>query len=317
VVFNIPKIFKSTDGTLMAFFSHPSFKQVNGEHADIVHAHFAYPDGVAAWKLARRYHLPIIVTVHGSDINVLAKDVGRRRLIVQMLQDADGIVCVADDLVQKVTALGAPASRIHLIPNGVDISKFYPGDKNVHRTHLGLGHFRKLLLTVGNLVPIKGYDRLIHALVNTDPDIGLVMAGEGHELERLERISRRLGLEKRIQFAGPVPHARLAAYYRAADFLVISSHSEGWPTIILEALACGLPVLANRVGGIPEALSSPELGLLMENNNPLTIASAIASAYKRTWDKGRIVSFAERYTWMEIARRYENLYAQIIQNGAD
>jgi teichuronic acid biosynthesis glycosyltransferase TuaC len=317
IVINIPKILKSTDGALMAAFSHSAFQQAKGRHADIVHAHFAYPDAVAARKLARRHHLPLIVTVHGSDINILAKDAGRQRQIVQMLKGAAGIVCVAEDLVRKVVALGAPASRVHHIPNGVDACKFYPGDKGAHRARLGLIHQQKLILTVGNLIPIKGYDCLIRALVDTDPNIGLVIAGEGRERDRLERYSRRLGLEKRVHFAGPVPHAQLAEYYRAADFLVISSHSEGWPTVILEALACGLPVIANRVGGIPEVLSSPELGMLMEDNNPSTIAEAIDSAYEKRWDRDRAVSFAGEHTWVEISRRYQDLYGQIIQYIAD
>jgi teichuronic acid biosynthesis glycosyltransferase TuaC len=273
-----------------------------------VYAHFAYPDAVAALKLARKHNLPLIVTIHGSDINILTGNSGRKNQIVQMLNEAAAIVCVAKDLVGKAVALGALASRVHHIPNGVDIGKFFPGDKQMSRTRLGFNHHKKLLLTVGNLIPIKGYDRLIRALMDTDPEIGLIMVGEGSERDRLRKQVMDSGLKERVHFAGPVSHSELASYYRAADFLVICSHSEGWPTIIFEALACGLPVIANRVGGIPEALSSPEIGLLMENNNSATIAAAINSAYEKNWNQEKAVAFADKHTWDKIAGQYFKIY---------
>jgi teichuronic acid biosynthesis glycosyltransferase TuaC len=103
----------------------------------------------------------------------------------------------------------------------------------------------------------------------------------------------------------------LAAYYRAADFLIICSHSEGWPTVIFEALACGVPVIAHSVGGIPEALSSPEIGLLTKNNSSPTLVAAIASAYARNWDQGKAIAMAARNTWEEIARQYLKIYTEV------
>jgi glycosyltransferase involved in cell wall biosynthesis len=311
IVINFPKILKSTDGALMAACSSSAFEQAKGGHADLVHAHFAYPDGVAAWKLARRHHLPLIVTIHGSDINVLAKDAGRRKQIVEMLNGAAAIVCVARDLLEKVVAMGIAPDRVYHIPNGVDTRIFTPGDKQAHRNQLGLNHHKRLLLTVGNLIPVKGYDRMIQALMDIDPSIGLVMVGEGPERSRLGKHVRRLGLGERVHFAGSVPHSELAAYYRAADFLVISSHSEGWPTVIFEALACGLPVIANRVGGIPEVLCSSDIGLLVESNDSPTIAAAIASSYKMEWDGRKAVSFAEKNTWNNIAEKYLKIYEHV------
>lgn len=316
IVFNVPKILKSLDGALMAACSWSAFNQAVSSKPDLVHAHFAYPDAVAAWKLAKKHHLPLIVTIHGSDINVLAKDAGRRKQIVEMLNEAAAVVCVARDLLRKVVGMGIAPENVYHIPNGVDTERFTPGDKLTHRARLGLNHHKKLLLTVGNLTPVKGYDHIIDALIDIDPSIALVMVGDGPERSRLEKHTRRLRLEKRVQFAGPVPHSELAPYYRAADFLVISSHSEGWPTVIFEALACGLPVIANRVGGVPEVLCSSEIGLLIENNDSSTIAAAIVSSYQREWDREKAVTYAKRNTWSSIAAKYLEIYKQI-QPGAD
>jgi teichuronic acid biosynthesis glycosyltransferase TuaC len=311
IAFNFPKILKSTDAILMAICSRPAFEKAIKDHRGIVHAHFAYPDAVAAWKLAAKHNLPFVVTVHGSDINVLAKSRGRRGQIVQMLARANAIICVTRNLAQQVAAFGVSTSRIHHIPNGVDPGKFTPGDRQVHRVKLGLEGCKKLILTVGNLVPVKGYERLIQALANTDPEISLVMVGAGPEGSRLIKLVGRLGLENRVHFAGSVPHHELVTYYRAADFLVISSYSEGWPTVIFEAFACGLPVIANSVGGIPDALCSPGFGLLMANNESSTIAQSLTVAYRRKWDCGEAISFARENTWDKIAARHLEIYETI------
>lgn len=309
--FNFPKILKSTDGYLMAACTRRAFKKSVNENTDLVHAHFAYPDAVAAWILASEWNLPLVVTVHGSDINILAKHPHRRSQILKMLKNADAIVCVSKDLVNKVVKLGVPEVCVHHIPNGVDTTKFYPDNKKSDRKNFGLGHIKKLLLTVGNLIPIKGYDQLIIALSQMNPDIGLVLVGYGHERNKLEKLVKSLGLEERVYFAGVVRHEDLAQYYRAADFLVISSYSEGWPTVIFESLACGVPIIANGVGGIPEVLSSPEFGLIMSDNDPRTIANAILSAYERDWHRQAAVSFAMEHSWDDIAKQYLKVYKKV------
>ena len=109
-----------------------------------------------------------------------------------------------------------------------------------------------------------------------------------------------------------VSHQDLATYYQAADFLVISSHSEGWPTVIFESLACGLPVIAHGVGGIPEVLASKKFGLLINDNNHPTIARAISDAYERDWDRRGAVSYARENSWDEIAKQYQKVYESVI-----
>ena len=311
--FNFPGILKATDGYLMALSTKKPFNRSAGHDTSLVHAHFAYPDAAAALILCRPLNLPLVVTVHGSDVNILAQDTKRKGIIAKTLKKADAVICVSNDLVKKVVQLGVPEQQVCHIPNGVDIEKFRRTDKLKSRQILGIDHFKKIILTVGNLIPIKAYDHLVKALPLMDPETILVMVGQGHDRRLLEKLTNELGVENRVYFAGAIDHKNLFRFYNAADFLVISSHSEGWPTIIFEAFACGLPVLANRVGGISEAVSSPGLGILMDNNDPRTIAKTISKAYARKWNTEELIETARKNSWRSVALKYAKIYEKVLQ----
>lgn len=309
---NVPKVLKNTDAFLMALSTRKAFQNELEKDTSLVHAHFAYPDAAAAHILSSKVNLPLVVTVHGSDINVLARDFKRKEIIRQILIRASAVVCVSEDLARKVLRLGVPTYKVHHIPNGVDVKKFRPVDKIKSRKMLGMGHIKKMLITVGNLIPIKAYDQVIKALSNMPSDISLVMVGQGHDRRMLKNLVSKLGLEERVLFVGRVGHEDLHLYYSAADFLIISSHSEGWPTVIFEAFACGLPVLANDVGGIQEAITSTSLGLVMENNHSGTIAETVSMAYEKKWDSTELINTAMKNSWHEIASRYERIYDKVL-----
>ena len=165
-------------------------------------------------------------------------------------------------------------------------------------------------------MPVKAYDRLVGALALLEPDTSLVLAGDGPEREALGRLARDLGVAERFRFAGAVPHGDLCDYYRAADVLAISSHSEGWPTVIHEALACGTPVVASPVGGIPEALAAPGVGLLTAGNREEEMAEGIRRALAMTWDRAALEEAARVHSWQEIARRYIAVYEGVLLRGA-
>lgn len=308
---NVPGVLKSTDARFMAAHTRQAFRK-SLDNTDLVHAHFAYPDAVAAGILASEVGLPFIVTVHGSDINVLARYPNRRYQILETLRSANAVVAVASDLKKKVIELGVSEESIYHIPNGVDISKFHPGDKSSVRKKLGVDHFKRLLLGVGRLVHVKAFDRLLKAVSDCDRDTGLLLVGDGRERSALEHLAKALGIRDRVKFAGNIDHDELPQYYHAADFLVISSHSEGWPTVIFEALACGVPIIGNNVGGIPEALSSPDLGLIIESNDSDNIRKGIQLAFKQKWDQKAIVRKAQQHSWNTVAEQYMNIYKHVL-----
>lgn len=308
VFWNIPRFFKALDARLMSHFSRKAFQEAISVGAKLVHAHYAYPDGAAAAILARETGLPYLVTVHGSDINVLAQDQNRRALIAETLREASAVVAVSKELAAKVQALGVPGDRVHCIPNGVDLDKFSPGCKNVARKKLGLPLNKRVLLTVGRLDPVKGYDRLIETMCKLPRDVFLVMAGEGGERGRLQGQIDERELSDRIVLAGAVAHDKLTDYYQAADSLVISSHSEGWPTIIFEAAACGTPISATAVGGIPEIISNFHLGTLIPDNRPESLVRGIEKTLAMKWDVDGLNGIAAEHSWSRIADQYLRLY---------
>ncbi len=316
VCINIPKFFKKTDGYFMGLSVKKPFNQLIEKQmeVDLIHAHFAYPDGAAAAMLAREKKIPFIVTVHGSDINIHTQDPGRRELIIQTVKDADRIICVSKELKKRVTHLGIDMNKVHHIPNGVDIHKFFSGNRKQEKNTIGLPHAQKLILTVGNLVPIKAFDRLITAMAAIDPSVHLVMVGSGPLEKKLQQLAIMKGVGDRVHFHGIVEHEKLPAYYRAADFLVVCSHSEGWPTVIFESFACGTPVLANTVGGIPEIFHSNPFGILMENNAIDTIAAAVDTAFNQKWDDKILINEAIKHSWDNIARRTIEIYDSVLSS---
>ena len=131
-----------------------------------------------------------------------------------------------------------------------------------------------MLLTVGNLVANKGHDLVLRALPDF-PDACLLVIGEGGEERKLKDLARTLGIQERVRFLGAMPQEQLAAYYGAADALVLASSREGWPNVLLEAMACGTPVVSARVGGTPEIVAAPEAGVLMAERSAHGVVEAL------------------------------------------
>lgn len=256
-----PKILRGAYGRFLVSSVRRPFEQAVGEfRPDVVLGCWAYPDGWAAATLAREAGLPVVIKVHGSDVLTVDGHPARRRRTVEALGAADGVVLVSGELAERVRTLGVSPARSHLVYNGVDQSLFCPGGRDTARGALGLELGERLLLFVGNLVPVKGPDVLIAALA-TAAARGLkfrcALVGDGPMRRALERSARTSGLSGRVRFVGARPLAELPTWYRAADVLVVPSRSEGVPNVMLESASCGTPVIAAAVGGVPE-LALPE-----------------------------------------------------------
>lgn len=223
---------------------------------DAVLGYWAHPDGEAAVRAARLAGVPAVVMVGGSDVLLLTRDSGRRRRIVQVLQAADLVIAVSDDIREKLQDFGIDRSKVHIVPRGVDASHFSPGCRREARQQLGIPAAGQMLLWVGRLVPVKGLDVLLHAfrtLAGQLPELRLYLVGEGPLRKALARTVAAWNLTDRVSFVGPIPKPQLADWYRAADLFVLPSRSEGVPNVLRECVACGTPFVASRVGGIPEA----------------------------------------------------------------
>lgn len=313
VFWTFPRWFKQWDGRLVYYWTRKAMVSQRNR-ISLIHAHYAYPEAFAAAMFAEKWNIPLVITVHGSDINMIARDTARRHLIAETLKKADAVVTVSEKLKKKVIALTGRQKGIYHIPNGMDPNRFYPGSQSRAKKKLGLSHWEKIIVFVGRLEPVKGLDKLIQAVSELESSVGLVLAGNGSLKKQLNHQVQELGMEGRVLFCGAIEHHCLVDYFQAADLLALASHSEGWPTIILEAMACGTPVVSPAVGGVPEIITNDSLGVLTEDNRPELLTRAFEKALGRSWDGYRICRYAEKYTWDAVADAYVNIYNRITKN---
>lgn len=251
-----PKVLRSWYDWYMWHSVKSVLKNLADFRPEAVIGYWPYPDGSVAVRFARQMAAASFVMAGGSGILIHAlESEWRRRKIVDTLNAADGVLAVSADLRQKTIDLGVPADNVHLVYRGVDRDRFFPGDKDAARRRLGLTPAVPLFLWVGRMVPVKGLDVLLQAaasLKRRGRPFELVLAGDGFERRRFEAVAAALGLCDAARFVGPVLHHELSDWYRAADWTVLTSHSEGVPNVLLESHACGTPFIATRVGGVAE-----------------------------------------------------------------
>ena len=268
---------------------------------DVVLAYWLYPDGYGALRAAREAGVPFLAGARGSDLRV--RDAVSRRLTRPVVRAARRLLVVSEDL-GRVAAeqYGADPERIRAIPNGCDAALFRPGDRQAARAALGLAQDAEVVLYVGRLVPEKGLRELVHAtrgLLATRPRARVVLVGDGPLYAEL---AATLAAEPALplQLAGSQAPAEVARWMVASDLVTLPSYSEGHPNVLVEALACGRPVVATPVGGIPEVVDAAS-GLLVPARDADALADALAKALAQDWDEAAL---ARRFSrdWEQVAR---------------
>lgn len=277
------------------------FLQREGFDFDVIDAHYYYPDGVAAALLARWFKKPLFITARGTDLNLISNFAIPRRWIQWAASVASSSIGVSQSLVDKLISLGGDPSRTHVLRNGVDLERFHPVDQAKARNDLGLPMDRRVLLSVGHLVSIKGHDIAIQALADM-PEADLAIVGEGPERSSLQELAHSMGVTNRIRFAGARPQTELPLWYSAADALVLCSSREGWANVLLESMACSTPVVATNVGGTAEALSAPEAGVLMQDRSPAGLVAAVGKLFASYPERKMVRQFAEQFDWQATTR---------------
>ncbi len=302
--FCIPGIFKWLDGYFLALSSYFFMKKIKAEFDfNIIDSHFAYPDGFAATRLGKRLNVPVTITLRGTEVPH-SRSKAKRFLMLKALKSANRIFSVSSSLKQHVVHLGAPANKIQVVGNGVDTEKFYPVDGQKVRKQLNISPTDKVLITIGALVERKGFHRVIELmpeLLKQHPNLHYLIVGsagvEGDWTEKLNTQVKTLKLEHNVHFLGARPPSELKEILSAADVFVLSTRNEGWANVILEALACGLPVIATDVGGNSEVVSDSKLGTIVEFDNKNELKTAISTAMSKNWDKNYIIKYAQDNSW--------------------
>jgi glycosyltransferase involved in cell wall biosynthesis len=253
--------------------------------ATIMHGHWVVPGGaMASWAAPG---LPLVVSLHGSDVYLAETQALSRRVASRVFARADAVVACSDDLRERAIALGANPARSETVPYGVDTDRFAPSNsaRAATRQAAGLSDTDQVVFAVGRFVRKKGFDYLIDAIARlraSYPRLRLVLAGWGDlEAEYRARIAGH-ALADRVTLPGLVPHDKVADWLAAADAIAVpsvrddSGNVDGLPNVVLEALASGTPVVATRAGGIAAVVEHEMTGLLVAERDVGGLADAIA-----------------------------------------
>ena len=260
----------------------------------VIDAHYLYPDGVAALRIAAELDVPCFVTARGSDVHVIARDARVARQVRELAGGAARLFAVSEPLRRAFAAVaGLPDDRVELVRNGVDTTRFAPGDPGPARAQLGLPADCRLVAGVGRLVRSKGFHLMARALRKLDARVHFALIGEGPEREVLEATAP----PGRLHLLGSRSPDDVALLLRAADVLVLASASEGWPNVVTEALASGLPVVATPVGAVPEMLGSPLVGALVRAEDPDALGREVERVLGMPRDIEAITRWSRRFTW--------------------
>ncbi len=281
-------------------------------HVDVVLGTWAYPDGCAAIVLAGILGVPAVVKLHGSDMNVIARLRWPRVQLRALLPRAARVVAVSRALAAEAEELGVSPERIRLVRNGVDGERFRPADRAAARAGLGLPSGRRLALYVGHLKENKGVLDLAAAMASV-ADADLAVVGAGEAAGRLEAALAPLG--PRARMVGERPHDEVAAWMAAADVVVLPSWNEGTPNAVIEALACGRRVVATRVGGTPDLVTSDLLGELVPPKKPAALAEALTRALATDYDPLAVAAAASASSWDDSAAKLHAVLDEALRDG--
>lgn len=285
---------------------------------EVIHAHMLVPDGWAASWMGPRLGAAVVATAHRADVlDVPGQGPRSRRRVEEAVAGVDQVCAVSAAIGDAAAALATPRRPVEIVPNGADTRAFTPRPAGEARERLGLPADGPFVSYVGKLVPRKGVDTLIEAmgLLSRRPAGAphLVMAGIGDLREPLERRAGELGVADRIHWLGKLPHDEVGWAMAAGDVFVLPSLSEGLPTVVCEAMNCGLPVVATAVDGTPEIVRDGETGLLVPPREPGALAAALGRLLDDRDLAGRMGEAAlrigrQRYTWAANARRMTEIY---------
>ena len=299
-------VLRLLDGRAMARGAYSRFAALHSAgRLDLIDAHAAYPDGYAGVLLGRWLGVPVTITLHGGEF-VCARSSGRVQKLREAFRGAARIFAVSESLRQFALELGVSEDRVEVVGNGVDAECFRPRDRNAAREALGISPTAPVLISsdAGQSSGDKGYKRLIEALPTLSerwPGLVCLLVGSS-SLNKSRRVAldaliERLNVKETVRFLDDLPPDELPGPLSAADVFVFDAHHESPVTALIEAMACGLPIVAFDAGANREIVCRPELGELVPFGDPSALKTAIDLALSRTWDRVTIRRHGESYHW--------------------
>jgi glycosyltransferase involved in cell wall biosynthesis len=310
----IPRIGMNISPFLLAMAALPAVRAAvkAGGGADIIDAHYLYPDGVAATLIGRLLGIPTVMTARGTDVSLIPRYKTPRRMIQRAASSAAGLITVSAALKDGLVAMDVDPGLITVLRNGVDLRLFRPLDREATRRRLGLEG--KVLISVGHLIERKGHHLIVDAMAAL-PGFTLLIAGEGPERSSLERRIAGHGLGDRVRLLGARPHDELPELYGAADALVLASSREGWANVLLEAMACGTPVVATPIWGNPEVVAAPAAGILTTGRTADAVADGVNALFARLPSRESTRDYASAFSWDTTTEGQIALFRSIMEKA--
>ena len=302
----VPKFGSLANHTLMAAATRMRIQALRREFPfDVLLASWLFPDGCAAARIAKEVGVPCVLITQGSDTHQYLAMPRRRRHILRAIEQSAAVITRSADLGKRLAAAGAEPSKLHTIYNGVDTTVFRRRDQADARQQLDLPANARVFLFVGNFLAVKNPQLLVRAFgkyreTSGDTASLLLMAGKGPLQDEVRALAGSLGLHDHIRLTGPLNSEQIARHMAASDLLCLSSRNEGLPNVILEALACGLPVLSTNVGGISEMVTCARGTLVPEGDE-----TAFAKAFSESRQRGRLADDGSDFSWDGAASAYD------------
>jgi len=284
---------------------------------DLIHAHWVYPHGYIASLLKQKYNIPCIISALGSDIHTHPyENPNTIPLILSGLHHADIVFFMSEALLKKAEELGYQGKNYRILSYGVDTDLFVPTEKDDVRRMLGVSPLNKKIVGfIGNLISVKGADRLpeiFKGVAEKLPDVQFVIVGSGVLRDSLEERFKKYQLN--VVFFSGLTTEEVVQWINALDLLVVPSRNEGLPNVILEALACGCPIVGSDVGGIPEAIGNGGKIVQMGPDFETRFSDAVITVMSDPPDKNELRQRALKYDWREIVREQVHVYEEVIQS---
>jgi teichuronic acid biosynthesis glycosyltransferase TuaC len=288
---------------------------------DLINAHWIFPDGVATAWVGKMLNIPTVLTGLGCDLNYYPSLPFRKGPIKEALNKAHMITVKGKKLERPVVELGISEKKISVIPNGLNLGQFRILSRDEARKSLQIEYEVPIILTVSSQDDAKGGRYLIEAMgligdLQPENIPMLLMVGDGPLKGALIAQARELEIEKSILFLGKRPHDEIHLWMNAADLFCLPSIREGRPNVLLEALACGTPVVASNVGSVPEIVRQ-ENGRLVRPADPGNLCREICACLNCSWDRNLIRRTVGMFSWDDCAELYKEVYLKVLRHSPE